>query len=105
MVLRYAAKGACILHTGHIQAGSKPAPIRWNKAARGQQSIAALRSQYHAQQFPMLSRKSATGCVANNCPGDANAAMRAAMLTVEPKRSFPLRSTGPWFSPVLVSGI
>ncbi len=47
----------------------------------------------------------ATGWVANHCPGDANVAIRAAMLTVEPKRSFDRRSSGPWLSPVLVSGI
>ena len=34
-------------------------------------------------------------------PETPNAAMRAATLTVEPKRSFPRRSTGPWSSPVL----
>ena len=55
--------------------------------------------------IPDAMATSATGWVANNCPGDANAAMRAAMLTVEPKRSFDLRSTGPWLPPVLVSGI
>ena len=54
--------------------------------------------------MPLAAAASATGRVASNWPGTQATAMRAAMLTVDPKMSFALRMTGPWFSADRVSG-
>ena len=55
-------------------------------------------------RMPLAAAASAMACVASNWPGDASAAMREAMLTVDPNRSPARRMTGPWFSAARVSG-
>ena len=47
----------------------KLAPIQWRTAARGQQSIAALRSQGHARQFPMPLRNQRLAASPTIAPG------------------------------------
>ena len=105
VVLRYAARGASILHTGSIQAGSKADAnsMEWSDTWSAIDRSATF--PMSCATIPDSSATRATASVAKSCLGFAPAATRAVTLTVEPKRSFDLRRAGPWLSPVLVNGI
>jgi hypothetical protein len=85
------------LHTGSIQAGSKAGASSIEYSGTWSAIDRSATFPMSRTTIPDAAAMSATGCVANNCPGDANAAMRAAMLTVEPKRSVALRSSSQWY--------